>query len=652
MAPEQVVGEPVDQRTDIFALGAVLYELLTGSRAFHRPSPVETQSAVLTEDPIDILQLNPAVPPAVAAAVQRCLEKNKEERFQSARDLAFHLEQAGAVIRSGRPTTRRDLLVIGLPLAAIIAGALIVMMVIKLPPPPAFQQLTFHRGRIGGARFSTDGIVYSQAIAGMPLQVWQTPPGSPESRPLGYSGADVLATRSGKLALSINRRFAGGERFVGTLAEVSAGGGAPHEILEDVEDADWDPAGAQLAVARSAGVGAGSRLEYPVDHVLYQTSGAILFPRVSRDGQRVAFLEDVGGVGHRGRVVLVGRDGGSKILTRDWVSARGLAWSPGGNEIWFSAADERANRALRAVDLEGKERLVLNSPGSLTIWDAAPDGRVLLTRDDERRALVGVPPGGSSEQDLSWFDAAGLASLSADGKLVLFGDRFGVYVRPTNGDPALKIESKEAYPDDLSPDGSLVLATTSAADQLVLLPTRAGNARPLPTWGIASYSGSRWFPDGRRILFNGREADRKLRAYVVDLAGGPPKALTPEGTWALSISSDGAWAAAIGTGQGISLWPTGGGPSRQVPGSAPGDRPIAWTSDGRALWIFKRDQVPTDIYRLDIATGNRELWKSLVPPDAAGVYSINELQITPSGSAYFYSYRRVLSELYVVSGLR
>jgi hypothetical protein len=89
----------------------------------------------------------------------------------------------------------------------------------------------------------------------------------------------------------------------------------------------------------------------------------------------------------------------------------GLAWSSTGDEIWFAAGGWRTNRALRAVDLKRRQRLILQTPASLTLWDIAPDGRVLLARDEERSALVGVPPGESTERDLSWFDTSGLATF-------------------------------------------------------------------------------------------------------------------------------------------------------------------------------------------------------------------------------------------------
>src|ERR1700723_2746168 len=92
MSPEQVRGKPADHRADIFAFGAILYEMLTGNRAFQKPTSAETMTAILNEDPPGVAQLVPLSPPAVQRVIHRCLEKNSEQRFQSASDLAFALE--------------------------------------------------------------------------------------------------------------------------------------------------------------------------------------------------------------------------------------------------------------------------------------------------------------------------------------------------------------------------------------------------------------------------------------------------------------------------------------------------------------------------------------------------------------------------------
>jgi eukaryotic-like serine/threonine-protein kinase len=662
MSPEQVLGQPVDHRTDIFALGAVLYEMFTGARAFHRPSNVETMTAVLQEEPADPLAINPRLPPAAAAVVRHCLEKNKEERFQSARDLAFDLQQLREVTGGTKPIAALPIvpkkLRVPLTAAALVGGAALAGFLLwpgSDPPPASFEQLTFQRGRIGGARYATRGqaVVYSEARLGNELEISRLDlADSPVPRSLNYaSGSDVLAARAGQLALSLRRRFIAGERFVGTLATVEVNAGSPREIAENVEDADWDPAGG-LAIVRSTGdLGGPSKIEYPVGHTLYTTSGSIRFLRFARDGQRLAFLEDPTALGVGGSVFVVDLKGAVTRLTEAWESVRGLAWSSAGDEVWFTAGRFRANRALHAVTLDRKQRLVHAAPGSLTLWDIAADGRVLLTRDEERRFVMGLPPGEAIERDFSWYDDSGVADISDDGRLLLFADRFGVYVRGTDGSSPTNL-LKEGRADDLSPDGSTVLATIGSGRQLVLVPRRAGDFQQLPGHGIiTAYRGARWFPDGQRVLIAGVDAEGDVRSYIQDIKGGRPQALTPKRTWGVLVSPDGRSVAAIGTDQAITIWPVDGKGPIPVNGSEIGDRPVAWSRDGE-LWLFRRSEVPGQVFKLDINTGRRYVWKTLIPPDPTGVYSIIQFQVTPSGHAYAYTYARVLSQLYQVTGLR
>ncbi len=331
--------------------------------------------------------------------------------------------------------------------------------------------------------------------------------------------------------------------------------------------------------------------------------------------------------------------------------------------MWFTAAEARANRALRAVDLDGKERLVAESPGSLTLWDAAPDGRVLLTRDDERRSLIGVPPGETTERDLSAFDDAGLAALSADGRLLLFGDRFGVYLRPTDGSPPVKLGFKDVFADDLSPDGRLVLATSASTNQLIVLPTGAGEAQPLPAHGITSYHGAKWFPDGDRILFNAwvteqvssspseqrhpapfvRHGSRRDAAATVD-SGGRLRA-------GRSHRTAPAWRSSARGRES----PSPGGWRRREPVRRVGaGRPAAWRGPRTAArsGCSGAARSPPASTASRSRPGAARNGRGSCRPIPPGVFSIADLRITPRGDSYFYSYRRILSELYVAVGMR
>jgi Tol biopolymer transport system component len=250
---------------------------------------------------------------------------------------------------------------------------------------------------------------------------------------------------------------------------------------------------------------------------------------------------------------------------------------------------------------------------------------------------------------LSWLDDSGLADLTPDGAMVLFGDRTRVFLRRTDGSAPARLG--EGYADALSPDGKWALTTTTARDRLVVTPTGAGQPRALDRHDVTSYGGAAWFPDGKRILFNGRAPGIALRCYVRHLETNEVRALTPEGRWCLSVSPDGRFVAAIGQDTGIWLHEANGGRAEAVPGSEPGDRPGGWSADGSSLWVFRRGEVPACIHRLNVTTGRRTPWKCVVPRDATGVTSITDIRVTPDGRSYAYSYRRVLSELYVVTGL-
>ena len=664
MSPEQVRVEPVDHRTDIFSLGAVLYEMFTGRRAFQRETSLETMNAIVHAEPVDPVTLNANLSLLAAAVVRRCLEKNKEDRFQTARDLSFQLQQlkdptTGPVRPPDLVPTLRPWRWVA-PSAAVLLGAAVMALALWLltSPAPTFDRLTFSRGRIGGARFTPggSGVLYSLATQGHALEISRIDDlaASPTLGSLGYeSGTDILASGPGELAVMLHPTFLQGERFVGTLG-VGPQGSRPRDRGTNIEGADWSPSG-ELVVIHSTGTAGGlSNIEYPQGTPIYSTKNVISFMRVSPNGQLVAFVEDAGGRrGPSGMVSVVDRNGKMKVQTKDWTSARGLAWSPDGKEVWFTAADdERRNRALRAVTLAGRERLVYQGLGAMTLWDIASDGSVLLTLDEERRAVRAQAPGENVERDLSILDQTGFQAISRDGRMILGGDRFGLFLRGTDGSPPQQFRI-DAAADDLGPDGKTLLATMDKGRKLVIIPPGASDFQQLPADGIVQYGGAWWFPDStpRRVLVTGHPEGENWRSYVQNVPNGLPTPITPEGTYGVAISQTGKSIAVIKKGEPIQIWPLDGKPATVVPGTED-ERPIAFSQDGKSLWLFRRGVIPGMVYTVDIATGRHELQRPLNPPDTAGVYSILEFAITPDGKAYAYSYTRVLSELYLAKGLK
>jgi len=663
MSPEQALGKPADSRADIFSFGAILYEMIGGTRAFQAPSGIETLNAILKADP-------PSLPDiALDRLVRRCIEKSPEQRFQSASDLGFALEAltgtTAAATAVAAPAKKRNsgptaFAALATAIACVAAGHFLW----KTPPnePPQFRQLSFDRGRVWSARFAPDGqtVIYAAAWKGNPIQLYSVRIGSRESRMLGLPSADILAiSSSGEMAISVGRHYLRGWTNRGTLSRVAMDGQAPREVLEDVAEADWAPDGHSLAVVRS--VSGRYRLEYPAGKVLYETGGWISYARVSPDGKRVAFLDHPLMGDDRGTVAVVDLVGRKNTLISEMPGVSGLAWSAGGEEVWFTAGLEHTYD-LFAVTLSGKRRLVARAPTHLQLEDIARDGRVLLTAYDRRNGLIGMAPNETKERDLSAFDYSLLTDITADGSRLLYFDAgssgddglYSVVLRRTDGSPPLRLGEGRA--EGLSPDGKWALALLlSAPPQLTLLPTGAGEARKLSRDAI-DYQRAWWLPDGKRLLVAGFEPGHSTRLYVRDLEGGKLQPVTPEGIEVSVgqnvLSPDGKWIAAVEAGKKASLYPVDGGEPRPIPGIEDKEAPIQWSTDGRSLYVRHWDDVPSKIDRVDIATGRRELWKEIMPGDPTGVVQIRGVLPAANGKAYAFSYMRILAQLYVVEGLK
>jgi hypothetical protein len=673
MSPEAIRGQPVDHRADVFSFGAVLYEMLTARRAFEGASAIETMNAALKEEPPE-----PDVsawPRGLDLIVRRCLEKDPDHRFQSANDLAFHLLTLSAASVSGLRTRvpvvprRRPGRWLAAGLAAAVAvGALAFWLGTRAgrAAPPTYQQLTFRRGLVMSARFAPDGhtVVYGASWEGKPVALYSTRAESPESHRLDLPAGDILAIApSGEMAISLGRRHTTGAITSGTLARAPMVGGAPREVMADVESADWSPDGRHLAVARI--IGGRSRLEYPIGRVLYETDGWISHPHVSPDGGQVAFIEHPVFADDRGFVTLVSREAGAppRRLTREWASANGLAWVPGGKELWFTAADVGANCALRAVSLSGDERLLLRSAGRLELQDVRGDGQALLTDGKFRIGMMHHDRRRGGDRDLSWLDVSVVADLSADGLTLLFSEQgsgggthgYALYGRKSDGSAAVRLG--EGLAGALSPDGRWATSVMlGSPPHLVLWPTGAGPSRTLEHGGLTDLTAVNWLPDGRHLLFSASLPGRSGRLHVQDVEGGAPQPVSAEGVrvpfYSKPVSPDGRFTAALDAQGRVILQPLDGGTPQVVEGLAPGDVPIRWSGDGAALYVFRFGELPGRIQRFDLATRRKELAAELVPSDPAGAGHIISVQITPDGQAWAYSYRQNLADLYLVGGLR
>ncbi len=674
MSPEQASGEPLDFRSDQFSLGSMLYEMTTGQKAFQRKTAAETMSAIIRDEPEPVGKLRPDLPLPVRWMLERCLAKDREERYASTKDLARDLASvrdhisevsSGAeamLATAGRGPRRRALpLVLGL---ALLAAALFVGWVARglrsVPPTaPSFTRLTFREGNLGNARFAPDGqtIVYGARLAGGPLHtlLYQTHVGSPESGQFEFPGDILAISPSNELAILV---IAGG--FEGTLARVPMSGGTPRQVLEAVRyaGADFSPDGKELAVAHV--VNGKARLEFPVGKVLVPEG--VDAPRFSRDGASIAFFEDVAG---SFAVSVIDRSGKTKrTLSAGWATLAGVpCWSSDSREVWFTASQPGELEALWAVDLSGKQRLVMRVPGSLELDDVSREGRVLIAHHTLTRTVRGASEADPKERELSWLDDSWAADLSPDGKKLLLtesGEGSGsgavTYLRGTDGSPAVKLG--EGFARGLSPDGKSVLAARTSGGgkntSLVLLPTGPGQAQTLDGEGLSDFGWGAWLPDGKGVVFSATGPGGVSRLYVQAVPNAKPRAIGPERTriqpFSNPVSPDGKYVVALHAGQVLLVPIDGAGEARVVAGLAPpDDRVIQWSSDSGSLYVYRLGERPVKVSLLDLGTGQKRLWKEIAVEDSLGGLQV---RVTPDGKTWVYTGRRALSELYLVEGLR
>ncbi len=665
MSPEQVRGLPVDARSDIFSFGAILYEMLTGKRAFRGDSAVETMNAILKQEPEDLGAMTTDISPAIERILKHCLEKNPEERFQSVSDLAFALETVSNVsastivphARLGAPSKKFRALIIvllAIPLLLLILWGVKFLSRPEQKDAPSYKRLTFRRGTIFNARFAPDGqtIVYGAAWEGAPSEIFQTRKDSYESRSIDLRDANVLSiSKSGEMLMLLRRRFRLGFMSDGTLARMPLSGGAPREILENVTDADWHPTNGEIAVVTRM-----SQIEFPPGKILHESDGWISQIRFSPDGGRIGFTHHPRTGDNAGFVSIYDFSGKARDLTSRFSAVNGLSWSPDGKELWFSATEKGIRYQIYAVDMDGNVRAITAFPGHLLLHDISQRGELLLSLFDPRRGVIAFPEGAPHEIDLSWFEWSFATDLSDDGKQILLteqgegaGESYAIYLRNTDGSPAVRLGS--GWGMALSRDKKEVLVISYPdSSRISILPTGAGNARDLPKH-VDEYE---WVIFSRRpdeIIFTGRKGKGGTGLFVQKISDGTVRKITPDEVGLpYVVSPDGAKVAAVRqTDQSVWIYPVDGGEPQPL--NQPGYFAIQWSEDGSSLYLTQFTDLPAQVFKYDLKKNELTLWKVLTPEDSAGITSIGPIQITPDGKSYSYTYRRELTDLYIASNL-
>ena len=643
LSPEQVRGNTADERSDIFALGTVIYEMLAGHRAFHAETPAETMTAILREDPPEIARFTPDVSPATERIVRRCLEKQPAARFRSAADLAYALEAISSVSSAAHAK-----------LTGTLAPA----------DQPRFKRLTFRNGIVAGARFVPDGsgVVFGASWEGKPFEIFSAHPGSPDARSLGLPPANLLSiSRSGELALSLGYEHTFWNQVSGTLARTALGGGGVRPLQKGVGHASWSHDGQAMAVIRYAQ--GCCRLEYPAGTVRVETADWLSHAGVSRDGMHVAYARHTYVGDSAGDICVLAAAGDSRVLLSDMTSISGIAWSPSGDEIWCSGINAELQNSIWGVRLDGSQREIYTSPARVTLHDVAADGRALIGLGNLRIGLSASTALEVREKDLSWFDGSVVSDISADGSQVLFYEgheagnpKYACYMRDLSGSPAVRLA--DGYTTRLSADGLWLLVITLRPEHgLHLYPTGFGEPRSIPLPGIDLILWAGFHPDGKRLFVAGSSPGRSGRLYLVGIDGG-----TLDLLWDEQIEFDRLGGLAIAPdGESVIFRRACAEPvlfscrTRTVEPLAfvgEDEVPMRFDSSGRYLFVASRGTADRTVNRIDMSSGERTEWRKLEPPDPIGVIFIGHPCISPDGSTLAYSYFRHTADLYLVEGLR
>ena len=542
MAPEQIEGREVDGRTDIFAFGVVLFEMLSGRRPFAGKSRASLMAAIVDAEPPALSSLQSRAPAALERLIRRCLAKDPEDRWQTARDMAAELrwiveDAAGNIPAAMNRGPRRGRLwgsVAGAGLTAVVLAATAASM---WPRPGVAEYLpaTFRKGAVSSARFTPDGLsfVYSASWEGQPYAAFLGRPANPDARDLQLQDARIMSiSRAGDMAVLFGPQNITHTWGMRTLARIPMAGGSRRDMLSGVVDADWIPGTDTLAVIRDTGGNRPWTVEFPAGRTVHETPAAWSL-RVSPDGSRVAFFEGpvMFGSAPQAMITVVDSAGRKSTLTRDWAGF-GLAWAPSGTEIWFTATRPAPGEfapSLHGVSLSGVERPVYRAPDWLVLHDISNDGRVLLSRNTIHISLTCKRPRDTSERDLTWQLASAAKGISPDGETLVFEDELlsspsgnpVIFSRNIEGSPAISIG--EGSGAALSPDGKWVLALRNG--DLVLLPTGIGATVTLPKGDLVKVGHGAWLPDSKRIVFTGYTADNTPRGYLQEIPAGLPRAI-------------------------------------------------------------------------------------------------------------------------------
>jgi eukaryotic-like serine/threonine-protein kinase len=583
MSPEQATGGNVDTRSDVFSFGAVLYEMVTGRRAFAGQTVSETLTAVVSEQPRPPGELVRGLPEGLELLIQRCLRKEAERRFQHMADLKVELQDIkdGRDSRKGRGRRRWIGRAAGIFVLTVIAATAAWLWHKRAPtvPQPTLLPLTALSGTETNPTFSPDGSQLAfqwNGARGDNWDVYITMVGSSVTRRLtvdpGENGWPSWSPDGRRIAYVRAMR---GNQALGTLRLLSPIGGEDHQLSEQAVPLTapaWSPDGRWLATGSSIqavnaapGLDRGIRLFHVPDgssRVVTSPGGAEFHshPALSPDGKQLGYAScrditcwiDVVGIDAD-----LATTGTPRRLTRRVVAPTRLAWTRDAGSLVYG--DDVTQRLWRVsvVSNTPPERIELAGFGAADPAIAATGERLAFSRSLANSDIYRFRPGRSPN--------------------VVVGSSF------------------EEWNPALSPDGTRLAFASSrgdlggSADEIWLSTADGSNATQLTVGPGFSQGSPRWSPDGRAIAFDSVGEDGRWHVWMIDAAGGAPRRLTSDAasenhpTW----SRDGRFIYfSYGPDGGKTIWRapvTGGSAAVQVTHSGGGRSELS--PDGRTLYV-------------------------------------------------------------------
>lgn len=668
MSPEQARGEPLDARSDLFALGIVVWELLSGRNPFTREDFIGTLQAILKEDPPEF-DAALGVPASLVRILDGVLAKDRGRRIHCAHDLAYAFETVQLeTARGGRgprpkAVSRGALHAFGAvgaaALAVVAAGALAWWR--EWPPfepaaPPSFTRINLRAGHLRSARFSADGqeVLLSGQWGSEAFGLSAYRPDKREEQDLPFAGTNLLAVApDGEMLLALSPSGSYMTYF-GTLASANSRRVAPKPLLPRVAFADRSVKG-DLAVV--TGEWGNCRVECPPGRpVLVEGATWCSWPRFSPDGRKLAFIAHSSAASAAGSLAVYDLPTGRlELLPGRYSSILGLAWR--GDEVWYTAADQGPVQSLRARRPGGPERILLRMPGDFTLFDLKADGTALMALQQDEEQIFFLEEG-QPVRNLSW----GLSipwELSDDGETYVFqeysnmdGQSSDGYAGKTAGGPPVML-SRASSPPGLSPDGSMAaVLVTDPALHVQLIPLGTGAPKALPPGPYATHPGLAPIlsADGRQVFWVAQEKGKGPRYLVQDIAGGPPRPVTGEGTGYARLSPNGRFLLTA-DGRIWDVWNPEAAPrTAQGTGGSTGWRVARWVSDNRHLWVWHAEAGALQFAVLDPDSGVRRPLRTVTHPRITR--ETNTVRMSADGRRILWRQAGWTSTLVMVAGLR